>query len=277
MGRQRWLLLILLAGVCLMMGCGQKKYKVLSQDTVFKPDKKSYAAGETVTVYYDLFATDTDYSFFCDSDVDMKQSYDDAHGYVFTFTMPAHDVTMRVKTRNSMEYDPEAHLPDEPPADLASQLDPSRLAFRYLEKTVATQGGDRFTDYSLYRRDDGEEMILAVTYGDGDDETTSCCLVPPDVPETCLSLVKKHKMTEWKDGHGPRGMEYSVVFADESGEPVSVSSDHMPEKGQKAFDAIEEVLTEAWARYSSDRWLCPECGAQNRDAYCSECGCKKPE
>ena len=48
--------------------------------------------------------------FYTDSeDVDLKQAFDSSKGYVFTFTMPAHDVTLSVKSRNSMEYDPDAN------------------------------------------------------------------------------------------------------------------------------------------------------------------------
>ena len=102
-----------------LFGCGTTKYKLIC-DSDFNTEKTSYAEGETVRVTYDLIATDTDYSFYTDSeDVKLKQEYDDRHGYIFTFTMPAHDVTLSVKSRNSMEMDPEAHQPDESEAPSA--------------------------------------------------------------------------------------------------------------------------------------------------------------
>ncbi len=93
-------------------------YKLEFDGYGFKSDKTRYSEGEEVTAYYDIFATDTDYSFYTDSeDVDLKQAFDSSKGYVFTFTMPAHDVTLSVKSRNSMEYDPDANNsydPDDP-------------------------------------------------------------------------------------------------------------------------------------------------------------------
>ncbi len=95
-----------------MSGCGAKKYEVLFDKYGFESEKTKYEPGEEVTVYYGIIATDTDYSFHCDDDVEMKTGYDDSHGYVMTFTMPEHDVTLSVSSRNTMEYDPDAYYPD---------------------------------------------------------------------------------------------------------------------------------------------------------------------
>ena len=92
-------------------GCSPKKYTLNFDRSGFESEKTEYAAGETVTVYYDIIATDTDYWFFIDDDVEMKESYDNDHGYIFTFVMPDHDVTMRVESRNSMMYEPEGPVP----------------------------------------------------------------------------------------------------------------------------------------------------------------------
>ncbi len=99
-----------LTGVIILMslfGCGKPKYVLTFEKTGFETEKKKYEEGEKVTVYYDMIATDTDYSFYTDSeDVVLKQEYDNNHGYVFTFQMPAHDVKMGVSSRNSMVYEP---------------------------------------------------------------------------------------------------------------------------------------------------------------------------
>ena len=66
----------------------------------FQNSKTEYAAGEQVTVYYDLIATDTDYRFWLDDEsVKLKQDYDDRHGYVFSFIMPDHELTLHVSSR----------------------------------------------------------------------------------------------------------------------------------------------------------------------------------
>lgn len=65
--------------------------------------RTQYAAGAEVTVYFDLIATDTDYTFAIDpEDVKLTQGYDSTRGYVITFVMPAHDVTLSVISRNTM-------------------------------------------------------------------------------------------------------------------------------------------------------------------------------
>ena len=99
--------LLVLTGVLFMFlfsGCGKPKYKV-NLDDGFKSNKSAYAAGEKVTMYYDIIATDTDYSF-SSKDVEFKQDYSHDKGYIFTFTMPAHDVTIEVHSSNSMMYIP---------------------------------------------------------------------------------------------------------------------------------------------------------------------------
>lgn len=100
---------ILLGGLMMLslFGCSKPKYKLQFEGFGFQTEKTEYAEGETVTVYYNLIATDTDYRFWLDSeDVELSQDYDGSHGYVFTFSMPAHDVTLHMSSRNSMVYVP---------------------------------------------------------------------------------------------------------------------------------------------------------------------------
>ena len=113
--------LILLIGVLVMVlsACGGKKYRLDLDNSGLKSRRKSYAAGAEVTVYFDRIATDTDYYFTCDSDdVILTRSFDDRHGFVLTFTMPAHDVKLYVDHRNSMEPEyrqkPEETVEEEP-------------------------------------------------------------------------------------------------------------------------------------------------------------------
>ena len=52
-------------------------------------------------MYYNLIATDTEYSFLLDGER-LKFEYDEKNGYVISFTMPAHDVKLECKMRNNM-------------------------------------------------------------------------------------------------------------------------------------------------------------------------------
>lgn len=85
-----------------LFGCGRQKYALNFDGYGFESKKTAYAAGDRVTVYFKLIATDTDYRFWADDDVALSQDYDNEHGYIFNFTMPKHDVTLHVESHNSM-------------------------------------------------------------------------------------------------------------------------------------------------------------------------------
>ena len=99
-------LLVILLGAMMMLhffGCGEPKHKLLFANYGFESDRTEYAAGEKVTVSYGMVATDTDYRFWLDDEsVELERDYDDKRGYVFSFTMPEHDVTLHVESHNSM-------------------------------------------------------------------------------------------------------------------------------------------------------------------------------
>jgi len=120
--KKRFVLFVLeVLAIMSMLGCGTQKY-VVNANGGYELDKKSYAAGEEVKAYFKYIATDTDYTFYCENeDVTIKTSYDNSIGYVITFTMPDHDVTLGVKSRNTMTIDFEAD-PAPPAAEPDNQF-----------------------------------------------------------------------------------------------------------------------------------------------------------
>ena len=105
------LIIILLMGGMFMFGlsgCSGEKYRVDygGQKDSFKGAKDSYAAGKKVTLYYDMIATDTDYSFYIDGER-INPDYSEKKGYIIEFTMPSHDISVSVESVNSMTYVPE--------------------------------------------------------------------------------------------------------------------------------------------------------------------------
>ena len=84
-------------------GCTAKKYKVdyCGNEIGFTNAKESYRAGSKVTLYYDLIATDTNYSFTLDGE-EIDFTYDEKKGFVIEFTMPEHDVVLECNLTNSM-------------------------------------------------------------------------------------------------------------------------------------------------------------------------------
>ena len=98
--------LILLGGLLLasLTGCsGGTKYQVdyCGGKDCYSNAKDSYRAGSTVTLYFELIATDTDYHFFLDGEP-LPFGYDEKKGFVIRFTMPEHDVKLEVSSENSM-------------------------------------------------------------------------------------------------------------------------------------------------------------------------------
>ena len=74
--------------------CGQKD--------LFKKAEDEYEAGDKVKLYFDVIATDTDYTFYLDDEI-LDVEYSEEKGYIIKFIMPDHDVTLRVEMTNSME------------------------------------------------------------------------------------------------------------------------------------------------------------------------------
>ena len=89
-------------------GCFGTRYKVdyNGQKDCYQGAKESYRAGQKVVLYYDLIATDTDYSFYLDGEP-LNYGYDHEKGFEITFVMPEHDVKLECRSKNSMVYEPE--------------------------------------------------------------------------------------------------------------------------------------------------------------------------
>ena len=85
------------------MGLFGNKYKVdyCGEKYAYKNAKDEYRAGEKVTLYFWMIATDTDYSFWLDG-AELMRDYDMKKGFVLSFIMPDHDVVLHCSSRNSM-------------------------------------------------------------------------------------------------------------------------------------------------------------------------------
>jgi len=84
-----------------MFGCSAKKYTVdyCGHKNLFKKARSSYVAGTQVKIYYPNPIYDTDYAFYLDGER-LSVACDNKNGYVIAFTMPRHDVKLRVETRS---------------------------------------------------------------------------------------------------------------------------------------------------------------------------------
>lgn len=159
-----------LAVCCLMLlsACGGQKYKVNYEGGKFgfTNAKDSYAAGQKVELVFGEIATDTDYSFYVDG-ADYQTDWKNG-AYVISFTMPDHDVTVRVEAQNSMAYMTpvmllEWNIPDE--ADISSDPPKGQVSMQ-----VTGYYGDELK-VDIYNRTDetvyyGEEYWLEKKDGD---------------------------------------------------------------------------------------------------------------
>ncbi len=71
------------------------------QKQFYKGAKDKYRAGEKVRLYYDMIATDTNYTFYIDGKI-INHGYDDKNGFVIEFTMPEHDIKIECTHKNTM-------------------------------------------------------------------------------------------------------------------------------------------------------------------------------
>ena len=99
------LVIITVIGIFVMTGCAGKKYQVdyCGQKQCYTNARDSYKAGTKVVLYFELIATDTDYSFYLDGER-INYKYDDRKGFVIMFVMPEHNVKFECESHNSMEY-----------------------------------------------------------------------------------------------------------------------------------------------------------------------------
>lgn len=120
--------------------------------------------------------------------------------------------------------------------------------FSYYEAVVATDGGDNFKSYSLYRYSD-TELVLVNEYqlSSESDKVSDYRIVPSSVLDDLLKLAKKYKFGKgkWVDGLAMTGKEYSIYYV-KDGEQIHVSSSNMPDNGGEAFNAIYSVFSKAW-------------------------------
>lgn len=102
------ILAVLLMGGMLVFGCLNRtpRYRVDygGDKEWYEGAKDSYPAGAEVTLYFDMIATDTKYTFLLD-DEPLRVDHEDGK-FVIRFTMPEHDVILSCRTKNTMELEP---------------------------------------------------------------------------------------------------------------------------------------------------------------------------
>lgn len=218
--------MLFVAAMSLLGGCDKTEYTLVGAD-MFENAKEKYAAGEQVTLYYPYIATDTDYSFYIDGEI-INPDYSDEKGFIISFVMPEHDVTVSYDMVNTMEY-----VPDEP-----------EMLVDYYEATVATVGGDGYFELVLRANESRTQVFIDSYSGDENGETKQTYEVPLDVVDECYEAIENCNFREWNDNpdyYGITGAYYVLKFKDGAAY-TRVTSEHMPENGKELMWSVGSVL-----------------------------------
>ena len=216
----------------LFSSCGGEKFRVdyCGQKDSYKGAKDSYRAGQTVKLYYDLIATDTDYSFYLDGK-SIKTEYSEKNGFLIYFVMPSHDVKLECRSYNSMEY-------IEPENDEVMLVD-------YYTAVTGTAIDMGYTEMTLYSAGDGEALLKVFRTDTADgEETVNEYTVPYEAVEKCLEAAKKYGFDKWselKDTFPIDGSLTAVKYYDGT-KYIRVSTDEMPEGGERQLDEIGTIM-----------------------------------
>lgn len=202
--------------------------------------KDRYEPGTQVKLYFDMIATDTDYSFYLD-DEPISYSYDERKGFVITFTMPEHDVSLRCETKNSMIYVPAVTIPEEPDVML---LD-------YYEAAQATEEDRGYEELVLYTTEDPLVQCLQHHVVDTDGkQTVTRYHIPYHAADICYTILDNYDVRLWnemEDAVCLDGMLKVCKFLDDE-QYVRVSTEQMPADGETVLNllrwSLEDYMTQ---------------------------------
>lgn len=225
------ILICALGGVVVLglSGCF-KKYRVdyCGSKDCYTGAKDSYRAGAEVVLYYDMIATDTDYSFFLDGER-LQPLYEEGKGYKISFVMPEHDVTLKCESHNSMAYEPE-----------------ETMMVDYYTAVVATAGGDSHEEMVLIDIGRTDRAKLDVYSAEADSgETCVSYLVPYEAVDRCYEVINEGKFAEWNKKFSDTALDGGVTavkFRNDDGSYTRVSTDALPDDGLRRMGEIAAVM-----------------------------------
>jgi len=220
---------IIVASLLCLVSCKAEKYKVICPDGLFTNVKKGYREGQQVKIYFPYVATDTDYTFYMDGERYSDYEYSDSKGFVFTFTMPARDVTLDFDSKNSME-------------NTFQTFDEPTTLVTYT-KRISTAIGDSVYEVTLESTEAEHEHMMTVYHDNG---TKNVYIIPVYPYESLRNYALSADLKSWndlEDYDAIDGMVITVsIFVD--GEYVTVSTNKMPKDNESVFNYMHSHLTD---------------------------------
>lgn len=120
------------------------------------------------------------------------------------------------------------------------------LLVDYCKKTVATVGGDGYSETVLYQNRDGScEVHFYSKYEYDKAEKHSGYTVDPAVIEAVYKIINDNKIMQWNDKYnsfGMEGAEYVLKFRGNGGEYIRCTSEHMPDDGLSIMGSVNALL-----------------------------------
>ena len=122
------------------------------------------------------------------------------------------------------------------------------LLVDYCKKTVATVGGDGYSETVLYQNRDGScEVHYYSKYEYDKAEKHSGYSVDPAVIDAAYKIINDNRMVQWNhkyDSFGMEGAEYILKFRGSGGEYIRCSSEHMPDDGLSIMGSVNALLND---------------------------------
>lgn len=224
------LAVILICSLTFLTSCKAKtkthspteSYKVICEDYLFENVKKSYRPGQKVKIYFPYVATDTDYSFYLDDQRINDYTYSDAKGFIITFTMPAHDVTLTYESKNTME-------------NIFHTYEPGTVLVTYAETVFTAEGNTLYRLTVEATEDESKHKMTVYT-----DSQTSEYLIPVFPYESCYNYILSEQLWNWNELEEYECLTGKLISLTIllDGAPVTVSTDQMPQDGESILSYL---------------------------------------